>query len=1536
MNTKGIKFLAVLAVMVMAFAAVIVLAPADKDVVAIDVCDESKVIRDPTVILGNEDVSVFYISDDATVKIKALPNGFAIFLVQNGKELELSIKGEVDDSFIEIYTVTSDQQRHTTSTIDVADEEREQRGEVDGKIVIADTVLAFAPVKGQTVIYKALMPYEVDTHTTSGDGIEFATHVWTYNKDGSKTTSQRYATISSDKELINPMIGEYVTVASGQFVDVYTDEDYLELIEMKYGIMVTNASATEATLYTYYATGYNAGTFYVDDVDDAVDIKNGTITVNNGSTAKAVSAKGVKITNTSSDKIVVKGSMTAGTLTVTGTANFSNFKIGTDATATIANNTTAKGTIEVNGLLNLKNAAEGIQQLTVNSKEGEQATGIISAQNEKLWDYTEGTTPKLTFAGGTFCGLYDVSAITKSAEVKDAFSTAVINRNQTFVVVADTVVTTELDVQGVLIINPGVTLTISKIAGIGAAVTLTGQYAQIINNGDIIIKTTHPAEPTTNPDTSEEIASVSGLHINGGLAVNNGRIIASSDAATLEVDEPTATLCVDFPANDPKGIGFINNGPITASKNDIIAFDSYFENGKEGSLVINGTFEASEFTNKGAFTLNNAKIDANLTINTKGGATVNIVAAEITGAYFISVVDDGTATDANVKVTASDEIVVRGIMIQDISTSKYGMFDVSGSMGTTLKTGHSSAYATLTMSGDIYVANNAIVGDRYKLDIDDAGLYVMGTLSIPKLADGITGEEASAATIWYVSGIINDADGRLDGQYLSARYTLTGTGTTAVIYSSLEDAVAAAKLAGVNSIDVGYYGTTVADSYFPTVTESFTVPAGMFINGLGLNVGDEDNAPVIVIESSAGFSFTSINLVDGIIIAENANDITESSVHADVKELDSTAYSLTFKSLDAALALSSAGDVIVLNQDIERISKDLVIPEGVTVDATSAENGPYNFVVIDSNLVVNGMLVVDQFAFVATTDDTKAITLNGTIMDACDNGECISPWWYVPAGVSYQLTLEDEYGTEETWYVITSIDNLQAAIIIADESKVAIEGNPKLGDVTIVGTEDEPAEVTFKGDINAGTITLDNAIIIGKDGNKVTATFADALGSITITGAYVDRALSIYSLNDEGVFMAGAVTDAPNGTYSIRFDGITGMDGTSRAVIGWGKYVDVIGEDEEEEPIYATVATPTILFNGTTTAIGKKATIENTEDIEVVYEGIVTITGSLIADNNTKIVMNSDVQVLGALIAKERLGSANGGNIEIAGNLFVGTLMSDIYDVEAAIKVSEVNLIGNFSDHGFGKSVKDTGEAAVIAGKISLADDTYIIIIPGSDVDLSIIEDLEYLDVYIGDTLWITVYGTDTYCLDGLTPYIINAKSYGVYDEEYNSVASYSHAYGVIYGSKTLKMADYDAVYVALDYEVFTIKIKTDGSVKAVYIDGILMETGDSENIFYLNKQVTGTHKVTVEAATGYDASKCVLYTEMGTILPGMAFTFTEFDCDNYVVTYNINGTEIQPEPVPPTPEEESQWTITTILLVILVVLIAIMAVIVALRLNRS
>jgi hypothetical protein len=187
------------------------------------------------------------------------------------------------------------------------------------------------------------------------------------------------------------------------------------------------------------------------------------------------------------------------------------------------------------------------------------------------------------------------------------------------------------------------------------------------------------------------------------------------------------------------------------------------------------------------------------------------------------------------------------------------------------------------------------------------------------------------------------------------------------------------------------------------------------------------------------------------------------------------------------------------------------------------------------------LLIVNEFWFIATTDDTKSITVNGMIMDYHSDGKCLTDWWYTPVGVSYKLTLPDETGDEHTWYVITSLDNLQASIYLADDSKVNVEGDVKLDDLTIYGSEDEPAEVTFKGNVEAGTITIENAKLKFLDGKQVTVTVADALGSITIIGAYVDKALSIYSVEDSGVYMAGAVTDDVIGTYLIRFDGLTGM-----------------------------------------------------------------------------------------------------------------------------------------------------------------------------------------------------------------------------------------------------------------------------------------------------------------------------------------------------------------------------------------------------------
>jgi hypothetical protein len=1503
MNTKGIKFLAVLAVMVMAFAAIVALAPADKDVTAIEVYGNDDVKVDPTVIDVDTAYDKFYISNDAVVKIKGLP-GDVEFYVQNGMELELNIKAAISDK-ITIYSVTADQQRPTTSKVDGVDTDPKV---TDGKIRIIDSKVVFSgntEQTSQTVVYTAMMPYSVVTYTTSGKAI--ATDVST----GTKEYAQKYASISADGVLYGVTISKYVTVASGQ--SIQTDGE----VDVDYGIMTYIGGE-----YTYYAKGMNAGSEELAS-GDYVTIKKGTIAVNtesNTSSIKATSASGgVTLTGTSSKAIEVSKTLSAGTLSVSGDVIFKDLTnkatVTLNGTANVVSDSVVN--IDVKGNLILKNDKDKVAKLTVKGE------GMITAENEKLWFYpeTDPTKPILNFAntdettGETagFTGQFDVYSITKVADVKEAFSTAVIEKNQTFKVVADTVVTTSLDIQGVLIIEPGVTLTITKTNAVGAAVTTTGQYAQIINYGEILIKTTIGTE-------KEGKITESGLHIHGGYVLNEGKIVATSDAKTKDA----ITLCV----KSDVGMGFVNNGVITVSKNDNVELDDNFTNAANGSVSINGTLNSvgtESLVNAGAFTLNNAKVNS-LSVQMKFGATFNAVAVEVTEGSSLEVL--GSDYESSIKIAAPDtpagKYTVRGFTVTDIEG-----LDLAGNIAITVPTVEPTATepkATMTLKGSVSVLTTATIASGYNIDFDACELSVVGTLTLSKGVQTINAAAdlkddlrmfVAGTTICVEKDIINGCT------YVAAKYSLAN-GTT--IYTTLADAVAGAAIAEVNIIEVGS-DLTLDEEKYVTVDEDLVIPAGMTVTGVEDAYLIVDNKAKILVEATARLSIDNVIVEDGVIAAEDANDIDMDGIVADVKQTDDESTAGACMSLEYALANASAGQVIELSNDFFAADITLEIPAGVTVDATAGDDNT-DFVLVNSNLIVNGVLKVNQFKFIATTDDKIGITLNGYIYDECTNGSCFAPWWYVPFGVSSNWTDEND----KIWYVLTNIEHIQDAIDQADDAKVAVEGDAKLDELNVHGRDDMPAEVTFKGNVDIKVINIDDTTLKFTEGKKITTTVKDALGSITITGAYAGAKLSIYSMDDAGVYMAGVVTDNEDGTYSIRFDGITGMNGTSRTAIAWGEY------DE---------ATPTIVFAGETLATGKKVYINEDDEKS---SGMATIIGSLVANNGTKIIINSDAQVLGALIALDRTEDAVAGSIEMNGDLFVGALKTDVYNSEDAKAAYEKNLpsVELEESADYGQSWQVTSAAAVISGNIELVKvdapekPFFITVLNGSEVDPQIIEDLDSMNVLIEGEVWITVYGygDSLYSMDGLKAPIVNAAVDKIVDSDGNEIADFDFVYKVIYNCSDAQLSTYGDVSISLDYNVFNVLIKTDGSVKAVYIDGILMYTGENRNTFELDKVATGTHKVTVEASAGYDADKCVLYTDMGTILPGMAFTFTEYDCklidDEYVVIYNINGTEIQPEPVPPTPEEESQWTITTILLVILVVLIAIMAVIVALRLNRS
>jgi len=1480
MNTKGIKFLAVLAVMAMAFAAVLVLAPADNDNEAIVVYGNDDVVVDPTVIDDKVTASQFYISDDTTVKVKAIKASTITFYVQNGKELELDFRASTDTSSagvaktVIIYSVTGDQQRTVTSTFNNST----SATTFDGKIIIDSSKLQFTGADKQDVVYVAMMPKTVKTTTTSTSITALETNV---------VTKGKYATIAASEELKDAVAGDNVTIAAGQSIDTKANLD-----NISYGVVFKDKSAG---INTYYAPGMNAGSITVDS-GDSVIVKNGTVIAINGTAnAKASAVKGdseVKFENGGDNQINITGKVKSGSMNVSGNVKLNTgFTVESDAVVTLNSNAVvASGSeVTVDGKLVLKNDYEKSQYLVVKGK------GFIVAENEKLWFYTAGTKPVLKFAtGSTFSGQYDVSAINKSADVYDSFSDAKIEKNQTFRMIGDTVIANEFIIEGILIIEPGVTLTITQTNNYGASVKVQGQYAQIINNGTIIIKTTTPYE-----------GALIGMHIYGGTLLNYGTINAASVSGAAGNETFEVYYAQDITGIDKGGFGVVNEGTISIGKHDTADLDNNFTNAKSGSVTVNGTFYGTNFVNKGTFTLSSAKISDNLNVAMSAGSVFTINSVEMTqgktitiqnnsGKNAIAITAPGAATAAD-----ADKVRVTGWTVVDTSITSSGLYylDVSGSVGTSIPaTITENPYTTVATKGNIDVTGALTVSKGYYLNFDEATTFtVYGKVTISEDVK-LTGTAANL--LMPVYGSVVDYSKKLSAgnvKYVGAWYIAP----TADIYTTLEDAIPAAVEAEIAQIEVR---SDEASKTPVVITDDIIVPEGLTIDGNFLAV---DEKASIIVESGARFSFDAIVIVDGLISAADVNDIDFEEIVADVKVEDEDSTAAACMSLEVALMLASPGDVIELSNAYYTADATLEIPAGVTVDATAVEGTA--FVMVNSDLIVNGNLVVDQFAFVATTDDTIGITVNGFIYDKCSNGACFVDWWYTPFGVSYYQTDDEDH----QWYVLTTIENIQPAINVADDAKVTVEGDAVLDELTVTGRDDMPAEVTFKGDVDIGVINIDEVTLIFSDKTEINTTVRNAVGSITITGAYVDKYLSIYDMaiyssEDVGVYMEGVVTDNASGTYGILFEGITGMDGTDiKTAINYGKYEE---------------AAPTIVFAGETTVIGKKVYINDNEELQQPV-GMTTVTGTLYVANNAKLTINGEVQVLGALMAADRSEEGNAGAINANGNVYIGMLESDIYYL---------------------------GAAAIISGeKISLAQGCFIFVAPEATIDPQIVADLDTMGVYVDDELWFTMYGyeTDKYELTNLAVPMTNARLAKVLDENGDVVKCHTlvgTTNVLVQDSEKRTLSGYGNVYIVLNYDIFDVKIKTDGSVKAVYIDSILMETGNVANIFTMEKVAAGTHKVTVEAATGYDADKCVLYTEMGTILPNMGFTFTELDCTEWladgtpVVVYNINGTEIQPEPVPPTPEEESQWTVTTILLVILVVLIAIMAVIVALRLNRS
>ncbi len=1496
MKVRGIKAFSILAVAALAFAAIAVFATADDSDAIVVYGDDSKTIPIPKVIDASVEELVqgdlkFYVAEDATVKVKKQTRNFT-FYVQNGKVLDLDFKVEpASGKKVTIVTVAGDQAFKYTGTSTASS--------FDGKQAYTSTEFQFEASNGMSLSYEAAKTrYDVRY-----DGTKF-TH--------SDSIGSGKVIISVDKEFkTNPKIAggassSAVYIANGQYLTVESDTDpgFNDIAGLNYGMVIKNITGSKYS-YTYYPKGYNAGTVSIDG-GNTVFLKEGSVTARaDGATVKmnsvAVSGNYMEIKpGSASGSLSLSGGIRSGSMTFSGLIDLGTqkFTVGSGTTLTISDNAAfVDNTIlEVNGTLIVQTGLVGHTELgekdltVIGSK-----SGTIVLENLNLWaGYpVSGTIIKLTDGTNTFAGIVDTSAISETARVKGGIATGMINIDQVFILVDDTNVTESFTVNGTLIINQGVNLTIED----NARFTQSGQFSRVINNGQITVKA--------------GTATDSGLFVNDGQFINNGTI---NFYAKSYSDRSAPTFGVYATVKE-----FVNKGVMNISKNDTVSLSGFTNS---GTMTFGGKVtQPTTIGNSGKLILNGAEVCVSgtddvykgLIIDMKGGS-VQVQSVKMIGENKLWM---KTGTNSGVTLSAELTGTAPAFTVRNVTFSGSGSVDMQGNIAYSLENG-STGTVTMRIEGSSSVKGQFTTpkdlvmafGNIAKTPQTKATLSVSGTLTISKDTRVSPTDNGSRLSMT-VTGRAVDYNSVLSGCNYTAAVYITAD---SVVYTNLETAITEAYEAGILSVETG---TTI-------LTKDLTIPAGMSIQGRSDNVtitiGSSSARPVITISEAASLDVKEILLKNGTLFVENSYDIDEQIVSADVKK--ESDYSVTFQSLSVALDEAQSGDYIALTGYYVLKDSRMTIPEGVTLDVTA--NGGI-FAAIGSNLTINGTLIVGDFYFIAENEDTISITVNGYLKD--EGTVQTADRWYTPVGISYYETTLDPRGEEVTYFVITSLDNIQEAIDSADESKINVEGEAVLGDLTVKGTEEEPAEVTFKKDIKAGTITLDNATAVALPGKSIDATFANEKGSIVISGAYADRKdVRIYSMGDEGVFMNGPVTDSAAGNYSIQFNGLTGMND---ATIGWGNC--------NADPRY-----PAIEFLGDTTVTGKKNHIENTVADEPTSNnaGTVSVMGSLTVGNASKLTVISDIEALGTLAALEKDDQAAAGSLYVEGNIFLGIAKDDVFS-ESALLDHYDSPAGAYAYYGKGYTTPQLADSAVLAGNVIVSDDRYITAVPSSTIDGTIIEDMGFLDIFGEDASWLTVYGSGKFNMDGLIPVFINCNVTKIIDDRGKEVAKYDNMNKVVYESDSLDLREVDFVRFVLDYNIYAVMIKTDASIKAVYIDGILAYTGFSENKFYMRNVIAGTHTVSVEPVSGYNADNAYLYDENGTILPGMEFTFGGDDCVEVeglgeTVIYNVAGTEVNPVPPEPSPEQKSEWTITTILLCIIVLIIAFMAVIIVLRLNRS
>ena len=1080
----------------------------------------------------------------------------------------------------------------------------------------------------------------------------------------------------------------------------------------------------------------------------------------------------------------------------------------------------------------------------------------------------------VTYAG---TGIIDSSAIASDVQISgDVETVTTYGLYQIVTITGDVTLLkgTAITINGKLIINDGVTVTIED----GAQLIIDGPAATMENNGTIIVESDVSSAVATDLNKKgERFSYIGGLVLRDqSVSTNNGAIVLSY--ALLSTDGPGPQTSMTVSAK------LINYGTLTVGENNKLDNGTTavaIENKADGSITVTG--QIYTINNAGTVvidgigsTISNIADGATVTvISTKGDLTVNDTgfmygktAVTGTNSFAITI---GNATSVG-SYTVTSEVTKT---TNDDGTITYGKKMLVAGAVTETNTAASSPHASARVTGTVNISGEVTIGDD--VVISGETLKVSGTLTA-KLGTQITVDKLT------VTGEVVVGERAVSATTVNAamyKVVIINPASTTYYYSTLDKAIAGATKASVNEV------TATGDV---SVKANIEIPAGMTVKQTSgkITVGSSTATDVTMTVAKDGkinqTSGATIDVKGTLYITDKKTGINRgATVTCEVIAEGET--DLRYTNFNSAIAAAGTSPVTITLNGQTKITSDSVIPENVTIDMNGQK-----FIVEGAKLTINGTLYVDEVSNYDVKDVTSAtsVTKKGVVVL---NGYIVSddPISYnantgkSPAGVYY---------IADSLNIITSINNIADAVTESDDLAVSVYGENVIGDVAISGTADEPATVTVYGKLTAGKITLDYVNFIMKQNVEVTATVANANGSIAFNDvkAFTETKIVANENTDKVKTLtvdSGTVTkisDEKAKTYALVMDGDVLIKALNLDSI------NVTGEN-----IYSLTVDGNVKVTGSSNDLKK-----------------VLVNGTLTADNGVTIVA-SQIDVIGTLTAEKATETKTAGAVSVAGNITVGSKWADI------------------------------GAAATVSGAVSFYT---LFVIDGNNVEESIVKDLKSTKFYVEGAVWMTAYASATATSENITD--IEAINQIPIEDAFFTGKWVIDLTQTPVSATTGDVGSVAAVYAVITYEVYKITVVGDNGIGTVSIDGNLLvksAVGQGDNVFTTPSGTNlkaGNHEITYELKDGYEGT--VKIKVDGELISGKTFklsgTPTADTGGNLVpinVTIDISGS-VQKDPVAPIQptEKDEGMGITDYLLIVLVILAAILVVIVAIRMMRS